>query len=439
MQIPKNVLLLGDKGLLKSAIPKFKAKKIQEWKGKNFPLYKFELGTQTFGLSHYYYGASAAAVNLEDLIGNGGENFIFLTLARPIADDIKAGNIVLPTRAIRDEGTSFHYLKPAKQVIGNIEIEKKLKEELKKNSLSAKIGLTWTTDSPYSKVRKTREIIESKAFTIDNDSAAMFAVARYRNVFLGGMLLVSEASIRGKLKEKVNDPLKELKAHLLGVCADTLNAKTFWQTLREEKQKEKTYANTTDPRTPIWDSKIEELEKQIDNEITKIGASEKAEDLVDAFLIKKEIFVSEYHRNRSKYIRKKIGAKTYNRVSNSCILVLEKILAKIKELLKRLQLLHEKIEEKDKMKRLRLLIQEEKQELASTEEIAEEIYAQLAEGEEPGFYKSEEAPPMSAVHKNIVSVFLVNLPRRFRYKPYYKKFFEEEPKVVSHEEFLEKY
>ncbi|MFH1390774.1 MAG: hypothetical protein ABIH20_00500 [Candidatus Diapherotrites archaeon] len=428
IKVPKNVLLVGSKRLLKSTISKFKAKRVKEWKGKNFPLYKFTQGNNTIGLSYYFYGASAAAANLEDLIGAGSENFVFFTLGRPVSEDVKPGAIILPTRAVRDEGTSYHYLKPAKQVIGNTEIEKKLKEELKKESLKSQLGLTWTTDSPYSKVRKTKEIVESKALSMDNDSSALFAVARYRKVNLGGIILISEATIRGRVKAKIKDSLRELKIHLLTICTKTLASKAFWDKFNEEKINEKKPVKKTQ-RKALWDEKINELSMKVDDELAKANVEEqKDEEILDALLMKKEIFVTQYHRSRSKYLRYKLQDSTYTKISATCITMLEMILQEI-------------IDAETKQEKLHKIIPYKESIISEADEAAEEIYAQLAEGEEPEFYSEEDAPPLHRVHKNRAAIFLVNLPRRFRYKPYYKKFFTTEDRMVEvdHQEFLGKY
>ncbi|MCR4335810.1 MAG: hypothetical protein NUV57_04715 [archaeon] len=433
---PKNVLLVGSKRLLKTAISKFKAKRIKEWKGKNFPLYKFSQGNTTLGLSYYFYGASAAAANLEDLVGAGAENFIFLTLGRPVNEELKTGSIILPTRAVRDEGTSFHYLKPAKQVIGNTEIEKKLKEEMKNESLKSHLGLTWTTDSPYSKARKTKEIVESNAISMDNDSSALFAVARYRKVNLGGIVLISEQTIRGRVKEKIKDPLRELKIHLLTICTKTLALKSFWDKLGEEKITEKKPVKKT-PRKALWDDKINELSMRVDDELAKAntatedsptGEEQKDEEILDALLMKKEIFVTQYHRSRSKYLRYKLTDTVYTKISATCITMLEMILREI-------------INAETKQEKLHKIIPYKESIISESDEAAEEIYAQIAEGEEPGFYREEDAPPLRHVYKNRAAIFLVNIPRRFRYKPYYKKFFTTDNRMVeiNHQEFLDKY
>ncbi|MCR4369182.1 MAG: hypothetical protein NUV67_04725 [archaeon] len=432
--VPKNILLLGPSDLLKKAIPKFKAKRIKEWKNKQFPLYEFTEKSTRIGIASYVFGSTAAASNIERLIDEGAENFLFVTYARPVAEDIGVGSIVLPSRAVRDEGTSFHYLKPGKNVIGNVEIEKRLKEEFKKQSLKSTIGLTWTTDAPFSKVRKSKDLIESRAKVVDNETASMFAVARFRNVNLGGILLVNAKSIREIIEEKISDPLKELKNLILGVGVSTLATRSFWDSLNIEKETvkiEKSAPPQADAKLIAqWDLRINKVEAAIDSISEQAKPSGEHEELLlEALLAKKELFVAQYHTTKSKYVRLKISKATFVKIASACADVLDKIFSEISEINKPGD---QAIE----------LEGSEGEVVYNSDEIAEQIYAQLEGGEEPELYKAGEAvPPLKPVHTSKAMVFLVNLPRRFRYKPYYRQFFESPKTVVKevhHKSFIPK-
>ncbi len=120
-------------------------------------------------------------------------------------------------------------------------------------------------------------------------------------------------------------------------------------------------------------------------------------------------------------MRGKISKKTYNSVSDACIEVLEKDLEKIKELKSATAVISISVGDHD--------------------EIAEQIFSQLGgEEQEGGFEELEKEPELQKPHKSRLSVWLVNLPRRFRYKPYYKKFFEEpvDPNKIDYRQFVGK-
>jgi len=421
ISVPENFLLFGSKELLSKGIAKFKAKKVKEWRHKNFPVYEFSEKGSRYGLSSYFYGASAAAASLEDLIEAGAKNILFVSYARPIDEEVKVGSIILPSRAVRDEGTSFHYLQPAKHVYGNIDVEKSLKQVFKSQSLKARIGMTWTTDAPYSKVRKTKELLSSGAMVIDNETSALLAVARYRKVFLGGTLIVDEPSIRGRIKHRVSDPLKDLKNHVIGASFLVLSKKSFWKSLADEASKPKPKKQAK-PAVPKWDDRIIALANSVDSEAESADLkNEENQKILESVLTEAEFFIAQYNRTRSKFVRRKISNKTYNSVSEACIEVLEKDLEKIREL---------------KSARADVSIGS-----ADHDEIAEQIFSQLGgEEHEIGLDDMEKEPVLQKPHKSKLSVWLVNLPRRFRYKPYYKKFFEEpvDPDKVDYRQFVGK-
>ncbi len=424
VRIPKSILLFGSKDLLKQARLKFKAKKIREWRHKSFPVYEFSSKGANYGLSCFYYGASAAAASIEDLISAGAERIIFVSYCRPIDEEIEVGNIILPTRAVRDEGTSFHYLKEAKHVYGNSDVQKKLKQEFKKQALKSRSGLTWSTDAPFSKVRRTAELVKSGALVIDNETAALFAVARYRKIFLGGSLIVDESTIHGRAKNKLKDQLKALKNHVISVSLSVLSQASFWRKLELEEQetvKEKAKpVKKTQKIVPEWDDRVIELAKAIDSEAGAASMeNEENKKTLESVLTEAEFFIAQYNRTRSKYIRKRISKKNYGSISTACIEVLESNLKTIQDL----KLAHEKTIDWDDV---------------DHDEIAEHVYSQIGEEEEnePLLVATEPGKP----RKTKLAVWLVNLPRRFRYKPYYRDFFKQpvDPTRINYRQFVGK-
>jgi uridine phosphorylase len=61
-------------------------------------------------------GATLAAYLLEETIALGGRKFIACGVAGTLDAEIAMGHLLLPTAAVRDEGASYHYLPPAREV-----------------------------------------------------------------------------------------------------------------------------------------------------------------------------------------------------------------------------------------------------------------------------------------------------------------------------------
>jgi uridine phosphorylase len=138
-------------------------------------------------------GAPLAGALLEDLIALGCRRFVVCGSAGVLKSELHPGMIVIPDSAIRDEGTSFHYLPPSRTIRTDVGVVSKLEAVLKRHQLNYAVGLTWTTDGVY---RETRgKIARRKAegcLTVEMECSALLAVARFREVKLGQYLLAGD-------------------------------------------------------------------------------------------------------------------------------------------------------------------------------------------------------------------------------------------------------
>ncbi len=138
-------------------------------------------------------GAPLAAALMEELIAHGCHKFVACGSAGVLDSAIGCGTIIVPDAALRDEGTSYHYLPPSRIVRTEPKIINILEGILKKHGVSYKVGLTWTTDAPY---RETRQKIASRkaegCLTVEMEFAALLAVARFRKVPFGQYLLAGD-------------------------------------------------------------------------------------------------------------------------------------------------------------------------------------------------------------------------------------------------------
>ena len=107
--------------------------------------------------------------------------------------EIATGHPVILTSAVRDEGTSYHYLPPSRTIAAEPSVINRLEEVLKKQRIAYQVGLNWTTDAPY---RETRQRIGRRkaegCLTVDMEFASILAVARFRRVLFGQYLLAGD-------------------------------------------------------------------------------------------------------------------------------------------------------------------------------------------------------------------------------------------------------
>lgn len=141
------------------------------YKGKRFAMYKARLG------------APACVGCFEDIIPMGAKRIILLGNCGVLDKSIQDCGIIIPTRAIRDEGTSYHYA----PVEDFIDVNKKYAPEfmaiLDQFGYPYVTGITWTTDAFY---RETRAKIEARkamgAICVEMECAAMQAMCDFRGV-----------------------------------------------------------------------------------------------------------------------------------------------------------------------------------------------------------------------------------------------------------------
>ena len=166
-----------------------KAVKFLNCETMDVPIYEMEYRGKKVHLFLGYVGAAGSAAFLEELIAHGFDKFIVCGGAGVLRKDIAVGHLIVPVSAIRDEGVSYHYLAPAREVECNPQVVEKIEEELNKYGIDYIKAKTWTTDAFYRETEKKVELRKSEGcVTVEMEAAAFFAVARFRNVKLGQIL-----------------------------------------------------------------------------------------------------------------------------------------------------------------------------------------------------------------------------------------------------------
>ena len=139
-------------------------------------------------------GAPAAVAVFENMVASGVKKIVSVGTAGSLQPDLKVGDMVVCDRAIRDEGTSFHYLPPEKYSSADPELTTLLAASLKRHNTPFRVGTTWTTDAPY---RETKaEVLhyqQEGVLCVDMEASALFAVARCRNVKTASLFVVSDS------------------------------------------------------------------------------------------------------------------------------------------------------------------------------------------------------------------------------------------------------
>ena len=139
------------------------------------------------------------AVLLEDLVAFGVQQFIIVGLAGGLQETAQVGDLIVADKAIRDEGTSRHYLPPAKLATPSVALTQQLCRALDAEDVPYTLGTTWTTDAPYREThRQVKQYQREGVLTVEMEAAALFAVARHLSVPAAAAFIISDSMRNGR-------------------------------------------------------------------------------------------------------------------------------------------------------------------------------------------------------------------------------------------------
>lgn len=151
--------------------------------------YELDTGAQRIAVYQPGLGAPMAAMLLEAAIAFGARKFVACGGAGNLRKDLYTGHVIIPVSAVRDEGTSYHYLPPSREVEADPDAVAAIEAALKSHGLKYVAGKTWTTDGVYRETHeRTRIRREEGCLAVEMECAAFFAVARYRGAQFGQLL-----------------------------------------------------------------------------------------------------------------------------------------------------------------------------------------------------------------------------------------------------------
>lgn len=140
-----------------------------------------------------FLGAPQAVMGMEKIIALGGRRIWVLGWCGSLQPDLKIGDLVVPTDAVSEEGTSTHYPIGPEKASTDQDLNLLLGEALAQEGKTFRQGTVWTTDAPYretpSKVARYRK---QGVLAVEMEMSALMTVSAYRAVRLAGLLVVSD-------------------------------------------------------------------------------------------------------------------------------------------------------------------------------------------------------------------------------------------------------
>ena len=160
---------------------------------KQYPIYVTEYNNQQICLCQAPMGSAAATQILDWLIGYGVKEII-ATGSCGALTHLPENTFLVPTKALRDEGTSYHYLPPSRFVYADSVACKAIEKTLSENGIAYIECTTWTTDGFY---RETKEMVEYRiqegCSVVEMECSALMACCQFRGVRFGQMLLTADS------------------------------------------------------------------------------------------------------------------------------------------------------------------------------------------------------------------------------------------------------
>lgn len=183
IEVPPVCILDPDGDLVRQLRRTGVAKPFPHWPCYHTELDTFDLAGQAVGIVGRVVGASFAVLVAEQLFASGCRLLVSLTSAGQIVPIGQPPYFVVIDRALRDEGTSYHYSPPSEFAGADPDLVKRAAAALAARGPYSVVGASWTTDAPF---RETSEAIEAARekgiLAVEMEAAALYTFAQVKGV-----------------------------------------------------------------------------------------------------------------------------------------------------------------------------------------------------------------------------------------------------------------
>lgn len=180
-RVPAICILDPDGDMVRRLREDGRARRDSAWACYHTELYCFTEAGLTFGILGSAVGASFAVLVAEELFASGCDLVISVTSAGQIAALRPPPYFILVDRALRDEGTSYHYLPPADFSHVDGALLDRMSEAFMGLRIPVERGAVWTTDAPFRETAETITAMRDKGLlAVEMEAAALYAFSTAR-------------------------------------------------------------------------------------------------------------------------------------------------------------------------------------------------------------------------------------------------------------------
>lgn len=193
------------------------------WEDGPHPVYEILYQDRRLAFFHPGIGSALASSLLEEVIAFGCRKFIACGGCGVLDKRLTLGNLVVVSAAVRDEGASYHYLPPSREVLAQESGVSALTNLLEETELPYIVGKSWTTDAPYretlNKITKRRS---EGCLVVEMEAAGMMAVAQFRGVPFGQILYGGDDLSSDAWDNRDWQSRFDVRENLFWLCADAV-------------------------------------------------------------------------------------------------------------------------------------------------------------------------------------------------------------------------
>jgi uridine phosphorylase len=178
MAVPSVCILDPDGDLVRTLRAAQKTEQFEGWPCYHTELDYFSLAGHEVGIVGRVVGSSFAVLVAEELFASGCRLLVSLTSAGQIVPSGPPPYFVIIDRALRDEGTSYHYAPPSEFADADVQLVAMASKAMSGHKQRCVVGSSWTTDAPF---RETAEAIDAARakgiLAVEMEAAALYTFA----------------------------------------------------------------------------------------------------------------------------------------------------------------------------------------------------------------------------------------------------------------------
>lgn len=189
------------------------------------PVWEIDVSGHRVAVVQPGVGAPLAAAFLDELVAMGCRKIVACGGAGALTPELVLGHAIVVVSAVRDEGTSYHYVPPARLIDAERRTVATLVKTLADARVAHTVGRCWSTDAIY---RETRERVNRRVaegcVAVEMEAAALLAVAMHRGVELGQLLLAGDTLAGEQWEDRGWRSAHEARERLFWLATEAVTA-----------------------------------------------------------------------------------------------------------------------------------------------------------------------------------------------------------------------